>query len=276
MAKCFLPRLYSTQEHRCATRVKDGDTENYLQEAFPGGLCLCASSEPVSSGFAHTSVTNGGERSGDGSRKLCPNSEQTFFLKSTLALSPRRFSSSGDHASQSETEKAEMVQVQSELLGIASKSLLGWPGVLPPTKMLFPSRETDVPGMGNVELSCKSLEHHPSWTAAPRYIFLSPLHLHNTTESNPITETIAFARSRIFNGPLQRSQEAQQASETRPDSNTSLMRPADWACPSLPLRNRGSGSGFVSVHQSRRRGLAGPAAALRRRRQLQSRFENVK
>lgn len=205
---------------------------------------------PVSSGFAHTSVTHGGERSRDGSIKLCQNTEQTFFLKSILVLSLRRFSWSGDHASQSETEKAEMVWVQSELLGIPSKSLLGWQGVLLPTNTLFPSRKTDISGMGNVKPSCKSLEYHPSWTAAPCYIFPPSLPLHNTTESNPITQTTAFTRSQSFNGPLQHSQGAQQASEIRPDSNTSLIRGVDWACPSLPVGNGGSGSRFVSVHQS--------------------------
>lgn len=54
MAKCFLPRLSSTQEHRRVTRVKDSDIENYLQEAFPGGLCLCVSSEPLSALALHT------------------------------------------------------------------------------------------------------------------------------------------------------------------------------------------------------------------------------
>ena len=209
--------------------MKDSYSENYLLEAEG-----CASASPAKPCLLQLCTHIGDpwwwalQAWQQQAPDVSQNTEQTFFLKSILALSLRSFSKSEHHASKSETEKAEIVQVLLELLGSGSSFLHNKPprpflaSLEPccPWRRLFLSCKADVSGISYVEPLWKGVEHHPSQAAAPHRTFPPPFPLYSTTKSNPVTETIALSHSRGFSRPLQPSREVQNASQMRPDSNT--------------------------------------------------------
>lgn len=285
-AKCFLPPLSSTQELKCVNMCEGQLFWKLFEETFPGGLCLCISSETPSAPALHPHrcpmVVDAPGMAAANSRCL-PKHWKNFLPENNTCAKPQELLLAwGPRKPKWNWKSRNWVGT---VRPVGSRQLLL--AELPPSafsagrescrpgRWLFPSHQVDVPGMSNVEPLCKSLEHHPSRAAAPPCTFPPPFPSRSTSESSPIsrypgagasTGTSAFAGSpkRVRNETWLYYQ---------------LMRAVDWAYPALPQGRRGCFR-LVWVHRRgarRQRCLAGPAAAVRRRRpQLQSWFENFK